>query len=136
MRITIPILILCLTIISFSSCTKIEEDPYIRAQGKWIIKSTSLGSINAGENGSYLQFNDCNGIDCDGIDYNGSDSTSGTFEYSISEGTSKTLFFFTDTTSNGGFYNGEYEATLFNNNTLNLEASSLLGTLRIEMKKE
>lgn len=120
----------------FSSCTKIEQDPYKRVEGKWIIKSTSLGGINAGENGSYLQFNACDGMNCNGVDYNGSDTTSGTFEYSISESSSSTLFFFTDTTSEGGFYNGEYEATLFNNSTLNLEATSILGTLRIEMKKE
>lgn len=136
MRIVIQTLVLSLTFILISSCDKIEEDPYVRVEGKWIIKSTSLGSINAGENGSYLQFNSCGGADCQGIDYSGSDSTSGTFGYSIVEGSSTTTFFFTDTTSNGGYYNGEYEATLFNNNTLNLEASSILGTLRIEMKKE
>jgi len=135
MRLTIQTLILSLSVILISSCNKIEEDPYKRVEGKWIIKSTSLGGINAGENGSYLQFNSCGGIDCEGIDYSGSDSTSGTFGYSITEGET-TLFFFTDTTSVGGFYNGEYEATVFNNKTLNLEASSILGTVRIEMKKE
>jgi hypothetical protein len=136
MKFSFSAILLASAIFAISSCEKIEEDPYKRVEGKWIVKSTSIGGINAGEDGSYLLFNPCGGVNCEGVDYKASDSTSGTFGYSITEGSSKTLFFFTDTTNDGGFYNGEYEATLFNNYSLNLEASSILGTFRIEMKKE
>jgi hypothetical protein len=52
----------------FHHAKKIEEDPYKRVEGKWIVKSTSIGGINAGEDGSYLLFNPCGGVNCEGVD--------------------------------------------------------------------
>lgn len=123
------ILILVLAISLAYSCKKDEIAPSEMIKGKWIITSTEvLGNPYPG-NGSYLIFNTDSGID-----YDASDSTSGTFTYTIDA--DATLLVINDTMSDGGNYNFSFDILELNETKMRLTTETIIfGNILMSLEK-
>jgi hypothetical protein len=125
---------LLLLAVSFVACKKEEElSAQQQLEGKWIIESSELLGSEIPGDGSYLRFNPC-GTLCTGTDYLASDGTIGNFTYVLSENASSIAI--TDTTADGGAYNGNWDILELTNNNLRIVGSTVFGSLKIEMAKE
>lgn len=85
-----------------SSCSDDDEKtPADLIVGQWTMNSVQVLGQTITADGSYLIFNECDGGTCTGVDYDGTDSTSGTFVYTLnSEGTILTI---KDNSPSGGY---------------------------------
>lgn len=129
----ITIAVLSLFLIALYSCKK--EDPKTSQQmleGKWNVYSVEfMGGTSYGD-GSYLEFNACS-ASCGGVDYQASDTTSGTFTYTIDD--EATVLNITDTTSNGGNWNAAWDILDFTDTKLRITATTFLGNVTYEFHK-
>lgn len=101
-------------------------------QGKWMVTNSNIMGSDIPGDGSYMQFNAC-GTTCGGVDFKASDTTSGNFTYSIDA--DATVISITDTTSNGGSWNGSWDVLTLTENSLKITGSTFLGNLTVTFQK-
>ena len=130
------LIISLLLVILFFSCEK-EQDAlkpaYERLSGKWVILNTNILGTNLGEDGSYLQFNDCNAGNCPGIDYNHQDASTGSFTYNLEK--DYNILVISDSAKTGGSYTGNWDILEFSNTNLRIRAETSLGEMTIDLRK-
>lgn len=101
-------------------------------EGKWTVTSTEvLGSVVPGD-GSYLQFYACSGS-CNGVDHKVSDTTSGTFSYSLND--EATVLTITDNSTDGGSWGASWDLLELTETDLRMTASTAFGNVKVEFKK-
>lgn len=127
-------IIFLLLAISIVSCKKKDPPPTAEelVAGKWTITSSEILATVVPGDGSYMQFNAC-AASCDGIDHKVSDTTSGTFSYSINE--EATLLNITDNSSDGGSWTGEWDVLELTEENFRITTSTIFGSLKVEMTK-
>ena len=125
----ILLLIIAISIVLLSCKKEDEKTPQEMLEGKWTIHSSEiLGSTVPGD-GSYLQFN----ASFDGVDYKASDTTYGTFTYSMNE--TATIINITDTISDGGNWNFAWDVLDLTEAKLRMTTTTFLGNLTVEFNK-
>jgi len=115
-------------------CKKEESAPTAAelVAGQWTIDSSEiLGTVVSGD-GSYLRFDAC-GSACSGVDYKVSDTTSGTFNYTINE--EATILAITDNSSDGGSWSGEWDILELTESDLRITTTTIFGSMKVEMSK-
>jgi hypothetical protein len=116
------------------SCKKEEPPtPQDMLEGKWIIQSQEILATVIPGDGSYLQFNACSAT-CSGVDYMASDTTSGTFTYTLNE--AGTIISIVDNSADGGSWTAEWDVLELTETDLRITASTILGNLKVEMTKQ
>jgi len=128
------ILALAATGAILSSCEKTEPlQPQDMLEGQWTIYNQEfLGQYIAGD-GSYLTFS--GGLAGTGTDFKASDTTSGTFTYTMND--EATQIIIVDTMSEGGNYAYTWDVLELTETKLRMTASTgAFGDLLIEMDKE
>jgi hypothetical protein len=116
------------------SCKKKDPEPTAAElmEGKWVVSSSELlGTVVPGD-GSYLRFDACAST-CSGVDYKVSDTTSGTFTYSIND--EATLLSITDNSSDGGSWSGEWDILELTETDLRMTTSTAFGSFKVELTK-
>ena len=114
------------------SCKTEVLTPQEMLEGKWIITTQELLGVTVPGDGSYLVFNACSAT-CTGTDYKASDSSSGTFDYTMNENATEILI--NDPTNDGGNYNYNWDILELTETNFRITASSIFGNLKIEMTK-
>ena len=115
-------------------CKKEEAGPTAAelVAGQWTIDSSEiLGTVVPGD-GSYLRFDACSSA-CSGVDYKVSDTTSGTFSYTINE--EATILGITDNSSDGGSWSGEWDILELTESDLRITTTTIFGSMKVEMSK-
>ena len=125
---------LFLIVIIAIGCEKEDSPPTAEELivGIWVIDSSEILATVVPGDGSYLQFDSC-ALTCDGIDYKVSDTTKGTFIYSINE--AATLLSITDNSSDGGSWTGEWDVLELTETDFRITTSTIFGSMKIEMSK-
>ena len=125
---------LLLIVVSAIGCKKDEPLPTAEEliTGKWIISSSEILATVVPGDGSYLTFEACSS-DCSGIDYKESDTSTGTFTYTINE--EATLLNITDGSSDGGSWSGEWDVLELTDSDFRITTTTFLGSMKVEMTK-
>jgi hypothetical protein len=129
-------ILLSAILIAFTSCTKEDKDPSELIVGKWNITSSELLGTTVPGNGSYLEFNACSSADtCTGVDYDASDTTLGSFTYTLNSDGS--ILDITDTMSEGGNYNFTFDVLELTETDMRITAETgIFGNLLMVLSKE
>ena len=127
-------LTLFLLVVIAIGCKKEDPPPTAEEQlaGTWTIDSSEILATVVPGDGSYLQFNAC-AATCSGIDYNVSDTTKGTFVYTIND--EATLLTITDNSSDGGSWTGEWDVLELTETDFRITTSTIFGSMKVEMSK-
>ena len=115
-------------------CNKEEAAPTaaeLVAGQQTIDSSEVLGTVVSGD-GSYLRFQACSSA-CIGVDYKVSDTTSGTFNYTINE--EATILAIIDNSSDGGSWSGEWDILELTESDLRITTTTIFGSMKVEMSK-
>lgn len=118
----------------FVNCEK-EEAPLTPQElvvGKWTITSSELLATVVPGDGSFLEFEAC-GTSCNGVDHKVSDTTTGTFSYSINE--EGTILYITDGSSDGGSWNGEWDILELTEEDFRITGTTIFGSMKVEMSR-
>jgi hypothetical protein len=120
-------------VVLVSGCKKEpEKTPQELLRGRWTVESSEiLGSVVPGD-GSYMEFNACPSA-CSGTDFKASDTTTGNFTYIMN--TEATLLTITDTSSNGGAWNGAWDILELSENELRITTSTVFGSMKVTFSK-
>lgn len=132
MKLKTPLYLLMILSFSLFSCKKEDESPQVLLNGKWIAQSSSIQSTVIAGDGSYLQFNSSE-LTGNGTDFMASDTTYGTFSYSINE--AGTILTMIDASADGGMWNGEWDILDLTKSTLKITGSTFLGNLTVTFSK-
>lgn len=116
----------------FVSCKNDVLTPHEMLVGKWMITSQEILGVEIPGDGSYLIFNACSGT-CTGTDFKASDSSSGTFNYTLNEDATQIVI--NDQTSDGGAYNYTWDILELTETNFRMTTITILGNLKIEMAK-
>lgn len=115
------------------SCKKKDiKTPQDKIEGKWTVTSQEIGANVVPGDGSYLQFNACSST-CSGVDHKVSDTTSGTFIYTINE--EGTVLTITDNSTDGGSWSGTWDVLELTDSKFRITTSTFLGNFKVEMTK-
>lgn len=116
------------------ACKKKEPEPTAKelVEGKWIIDSSEILATVVPGDGSYMRFDACSSS-CSGVDFKASDTTYGSFTYVIND--EATLITITDTSSNGGSWNGEWDILELTESDFRITTSTIFGSMKVEMSK-
>ena len=127
-------LTLFLLVVIAIGCKKEDPPPTAEEQvaGTWTIDSSEILALVVAGDGSYLQFNAC-AATCSGIDYKVSDTTKGTFVYTIND--EATLLTITDNSSDGGSWTGEWDVLELTETDFRITTSTIFGSRKVEMSK-
>ena len=114
-------------------CKKEEpKTPQQMLEGQWsVVSSNILGTTVPGD-GSYLRFNAYTS-NYSGVDFKASDTTTGSFTYSLNE--AATVLTITDTSANGGNWNAAWDVLDLTESKLKITSSTFLGNLTVEFSK-
>jgi len=130
--------ILTLTIVGLMAIVMIgcnKEEPLTPAQmleGQWTIDSQEILTVVAPGDGSYLTFNACSST-CDGVDFKASDTTTGSFTYTLNE--EGTLLTINDGSSDGGNWDATWDVLELTENSLRITATTIFGNMLVELSK-
>ena len=117
----------------FISCKNDVLTPNEMLVGKWMITSKEILGVEIPGDGSYLIFNACSQT-CTGTDFKASDSSSGTFNYTLNEDATQIVI--NDQTSDGGAYNYTWDILELTETNFRMTTITILGNLKIEMAKD
>jgi len=108
--------------------------PQEKLEGKWVVDNAELLGGTIQGDGSYLQFDACDGAgSCTGIDFMADDTTTGSFSYVLYEEDSLVI---TDTMSEGGAWTATWDILELSETKLRMIANSIFGTVKYEFNKE
>ena len=120
------------------ACDKTEatdKTPAELLEGKWNVESTELLGATVPGDGSYLIFDVCTDTICTGTDFRGTDTTTGSFTYTLNVSADSLLI--EDTTSLGGGYGYDWDIEKLTETDLKMNTTTFLfGTFKIDMKKD
>jgi len=117
-----------------ASCKKDERTVAEKLAGQWKTADQYLQNNKvASADGSYLEFGSCGSQPCSGTDHKGSDNTTGSFTWALQN--NDTEIAFSDTTNQGGFWNGTYTIVSVSDSRLTIKTASILGEYKVNLTK-